>query len=186
MVLTESSSFSLFHQFGDFELKNTKNEIISTNNYKTKNGLLIIFTCNHCPYAIALWNRIINDYKEIQSNNFDVIAINPNINPNYPDDSPENMKKLIKELSIPFEYLIDEQQTIAKKFNATCTPDFFLVSNEMKLLYRGSYDNNWKDETNVSETYILSTIKSYNNNNTLPYNDPKKSIGCSIKWLENN
>ncbi len=183
MVLTESSDYIENRKMSHFELFNTNGESINTETLIGKNGLLIIFTCNHCPYAKALWKRLIKDYNEFLQNKFNILAINPNINPNYPEDSPEKMKDLIKELKLPFEYVIDVNQEIAKLYDAVCTPDFFLMNDNMELIYRGSYDDNWKDDQLVTKKYILDIIKSSENGRK--NNDMQPSIGCSIKWLEN-
>ena len=186
MVLTESSSYKEMSKMNHFKLMNTSGKEINSKDYLNNKGILLIFTCNHCPYAKVMWTRIIEDYKEIKENNFDIIAINPNINPNYPEDSPLKMKELIKEKNLPFEYLIDEHQDVAKKYDAKCTPDFFLLNNEMSLLYRGCYDDNWKNEHLVKKKFILETIKYFNETSQLKYKTSRPSIGCSIKWLENN
>tara|TARA_Y200000002_G_scaffold372028_1_gene369368 strand:+ start:344 stop:895 length:552 start_codon:yes stop_codon:yes gene_type:complete len=183
MVLTESSEFEKNKKINHFKLKNTAGKLINSEEILAGNGLLVVFTCNHCPYAKAVWNRLIRDYQVIKELNYELIAINPNINPNYPQDSPERMKELINELGLPFEYLIDKNQKIAKLFKATCTPDFFLLNEDMKIIYRGAYDDNWKNEDLVSKQYILDIIKD---KKLLENNSINQSIGCSIKWLENN
>ena len=149
MALKESTKSSKYQKYPSFELKGINNKSYKSINVMGDNGLIILFTCNHCPYAKALWNRIINDYKEIQSHGFSFIAINPNINPQYPEDSFENMVILSDKLDLPFPYLVDEDQQTAKDYNAQSTPDIYVLNNNMELLYRGAYDDNWKDENNV-------------------------------------
>jgi peroxiredoxin len=185
MVLLESNFIKPNTKYNHFELLNTFNETVQSKDLVNKNGLLVVFTCNHCPYAIALWNRLINDYDKIQSFGFNIVAINPNINPNYPDDSPEKMKELIKNKSIPFEYLIDQNQTIAKEYDAICTPDFYLLDQDMKLIYRGAYDDNWKDELNIKHHFILDIMNQISRQKSINISNKTPSIGCSIKWTQN-
>lgn len=182
MVLLSSEKSTLFEEYPHFSLNNSFGDTVLSQQLVSSNGLLVVFTCNHCPYAIALWDRMINDYSTIQSFGFEVVAINPNINPNYPDDSPENMKSLVENKHIPFEYLVDEDQSIASQYDAKCTPDFFLLNPDMNLLYRGAYDDNWKDETAVTESYILKSMEYYQLNQSILYSDQSSSMGCSIKW----
>ena len=111
-----------------------------------KKGLLIIFTCNHCPYAKAVWPRVIRLGAYAQKNGVNVLGINPNINPQYPDDAPAAMQNKIKEWGIPFPYLIDDTQKTAREFKAQCTPDIYLFNAAQKLVYHGRVDDNWQDE----------------------------------------
>ena len=185
MVLIESSDTEYKQTLPKFNLKSTKNINLSSDELFKQNGLIIIFTCNHCPYAKAIWNRLIRDYSKIKELGFGLVAINPNIHPDYPKDSFENMIKLSEELNLPFEYLLDETQNTARSYKATCTPDIFIIDKNYKLLYRGAYDDNWKDEELVKEEYLLNYLTKYmKDNQTIPNN--KRSIGCSIKWQNEN
>ena len=185
MVLLESNPVEPNKQYNHFSLNNPFNQSIQSIDAINKNGILIVFTCNHCPYAIALWNRIINDYNKVQSMGFNILAINPNINPNYPEDSPQKMAELIESLSVPFEYLIDHDQQIARDYDAVCTPDFFLLDTQLKLIYRGAYDDNWKDEANITQHYILDIMHEYSKSQSVKAIKKTPSIGCSIKWVQN-
>jgi len=147
-----------------------------------KKGILVVFTCNHCPYAKAVWQRIIRLGAYAQENSVNVLAINPNINPNYPDDSPDEMRKKIKEWGIPFPYLIDDTQKVARAFNAQCTPDIYLFDADKKLVYHGRVDDNWQDESKVTKEDLKEAIDD------LVAGKPNKeeqfpSMGCSIKWM---
>ena len=185
MVLIESSQSEYKQTLPKFKLKSTRNINLSSDELFKENGLIIIFTCNHCPYAKAIWNRLIRDYSKINDLGFGLVAINPNIHPDYPKDSFENMIKLSEELKLPFEYLLDETQNTARSYKATCTPDIFIIDNNYKLLYRGAYDDNWKDEELVKEEYLLNYLTNYmKDKQTIPNN--KRSIGCSIKWQNEN
>ena len=109
------------------------------------------------------------------------IAINPNINPEFQDDSPENMKVKIKELGIDFPYLVDATQKVAESFRAQCTPDVYLFDKSKKLVYHGRIDDNWKDEDAVTREELKEALN--NMAAGLPIDSKQKpSMGCSIKW----
>ena len=182
MVLLESNYSNYEKTFTRFKLKSTKGKWVHSDDVQSHQGLLVIFTCNHCPYAKALWNRLINDTNDIKQFGFGIIAINSNIHPDYPEDSFEKMKDLANSLNLPFDYLVDEDQMIAKKYDAQCTPDFFVLDNSYKLIYRGAYDNNWKDESQVTDKYLLNILKTKADNVYVRPQTETPSMGCSIKW----
>ena len=146
-------------------------------------GILIVFTCNHCPYAIAIWPRIIQLAQEAQTLGINTIAINPNSHPDYPADNPENMTKKIKEWKIPFPYLIDQDQSIAKAYQAQCTPDLYLLNNQTELIYHGRLDDNWRSPELVTQQELRTAVLNLSQGlavSTLQH----PSMGCSIKWYE--
>ncbi|MEK9726511.1 MAG: thioredoxin family protein [Candidatus Margulisiibacteriota bacterium] len=182
MVLLKSNQPKFNKKYPPFKLKSTSIAQRHSDELKKENGLFIIFTCNHCPYAHAYWGRLIRDFNKINQLGFGMVAINPNINPDYPQDSFENMMKLQVEFKLPFEYLVDEDQEIAKAYDAQCTPDFYVLNSNYELMYRGAYDNNWKNENEVTNNYLLDALHNVKNNKQ---NKDQKipSMGCSIKWL---
>src|SRR3989338_2427691 len=121
MVLLESITVPLGTKMPFFDLKDPKGKIYKSDEQYGERGLLVVFTCNHCPYAIAVWPRVIRLAKYARQMKVNTIAINPNINPDYPDDAPPKMIAKIKELGIDFPYLVDESQDIARQFKAQCT-----------------------------------------------------------------
>ncbi len=150
MVLLESITIPLGTKMPDFELKDPFGQVYKGSQQFGERGLLVVFTCNHCPYAIAVWPRIIRLAHYAKNLKINTIAINPNINPAYPDDSPERMKENTKELGIDFPYLVDETQNTARAFKAQCTPDIYLFNKNHQLIYHGRIDDNWQDETKVT------------------------------------
>ena len=113
------------------------------------------------------------------------VAINPNINPDYPDDSPEAMVRFISQINITFPYLVDETQQTAREFKAQCTPDIYLLDKEGKLAYHGRIDDNWQHEDKVTKHELLAAINALANNlEQAPAEQQKPSMGCSIKWLD--
>lgn len=160
------------------------NGVIQVSDYAFgKKGLLVIFTCNHCPYAKAVWPRLIQLGDFAINNGINVVAINPNINPNYPDDAPIEMQKKIVEWGIPFPYLIDETQKVARAFDAQCTPDIYLFDSDKKLVYHGRVDDNWQDESKVTKEELKEALANLMEGKSISTNQIP-SIGCSIKWRE--
>ncbi len=148
-----------------------------------KKGLLVVVTCNHCPYALAVWPRVIRLAKEIRVKGVNTIAINPNIHPDYPADSPAAMQEKIEEWKIDFPYLVDSGQTVSKALAAQCTPDIYLYNGDGELYYHGRIDDYWKDETKVTKQELLPAIDLMLAGDDAPAVQ-HPTIGCSIKWLE--
>lgn len=182
MARTPSNMVDLGSIAPNFNLINTVDDkFISSDNYFSKKGTLVMFICNHCPFVIHVIDEIIKISNQY-TNEIDFVAISSNDVINYPDDSPALMRKLAIEKSFNFPYLYDENQDVAKAYDAACTPDFFLYNDEKKLIYRGQLDDsrpgnekslNGKDLRNA----IDCLIKNVKNN--FPQ---KPSIGCNIKW----
>ena len=181
MVLLESKvSLQTGDMAPDFELLGIDDKQHSLTNYKDYKGLLVIFMCNHCPYVKAKIDAI----KEIHEKFKDRIAlvgINSNDSTEYPDDSFENMKIIAQEKEIKFDYLVDGDQEIAKKYGAVCTPDPFLFDSERKLVFHGRIDNAMKPEDTATEKTMISNIQMFLDGEKIE-KDFDPSIGCSIKW----
>lgn len=184
MALKESAVVALGNEIPRFVLKDPEG-IIQVSDYAFgKKGLLIAIMCNHCPYAQAVWPRLIRLSKYAMESGINVVAINPNINPNYPEDSPEEMLMRIKKWNIPFPYVIDDTQNVARAFDAQCTPDFYLYDSNKKLVYHGRLDDNWQDESKVTRKELQEAIVCLASGKPITEKQ-YPSIGCSIKWREN-
>ena len=144
--------------------------------------MLVAFMCNHCPYAQALWPRLVRDTASMTASGFGMVAINPNIHPDYPEDHPTQMQALINDWALPFPYLVDDDQSVARMYDAQCTPDFYVLRSDMSLAYRGAYDDCWKDASQVQTQYILNTMIHHAQHGHPLYASATPSIGCSIKW----
>ncbi len=181
MVLLESKvSLQTGDKAPDFELLGVDDKKHSLSNYKDYKGLLVIFMCNHCPYVKAKIDAI----KEIHEKFKDRIAlvgINSNDSTEYPDDSFESMKIIAQEKEIKFDYLVDGDQEIAKKYGAVCTPDPFLFDSERRLVFHGKIDNAMKPEDTATEKTMISNIQRFLDGEKIE-KDFDPSIGCSIKW----
>lgn len=155
---------------------------VSLNQVSKKNGLVVIFICNHCPYVIHVIDQIVklaNDYldKEIA-----FVAISSNDVVNYPDDDPKKMKLFAKEKDFPFPYLYDESQDIAKLYDAACTPDYSVFNSELNCVYRGQLDDSRPSNNESVNGKDLRLVLDYILENKKIDFIQKPSIGCNIKW----
>lgn len=146
-------------------------------------GLLVVFICNHCPYAKAQWPRLICLAEEFVGRGINTVAINSNIHPDYPDDAPQRMIELAAEIGIFFPYLVDDDQQVAREFRAQCTPDPYLFDGQRRLFYHGRIDDNWKDEGAVSRQELREAMMALVAGDDPP-TEQRPSMGCSIKWRE--
>lgn len=144
-------------------------------------GLLIAFTCNHCPYARAVWPRLITLARAALPLGVATVAINPNIHPDYPADAPERMRDKIAAWGIAFPYLVDESQQVARAFDAQCTPDLYLYDGNRRLFYHGRLDDNWKDPERVTQEELKNALVTMVSGGVAP-SPQNTSMGCSIKW----
>ncbi|WP_291858507.1 thioredoxin family protein [Marinilabilia sp.] len=168
----------------DFRLKNVDESLVSLADFPDAKGFIVIFTTNHCPYAVAYEDRIIEMDKEFKSQGYPVIAINPNDPETYPADSFENMKVRAQKKGFTFPYLFDETQEIAKSYGAKRTPHVYLVAKESEKLvvkYMGAIDDNYQDASEVKEKYVANAIASLEAGKQVAPKETK-AIGCSIKW----
>ena len=186
-LLISFNGFSQGYQVGDlasgFTLKNVDGKMVSLSDYKNEKGVILIFTCNHCPYAVAYQDRIIALDKEFKAKGYPVIAINPNDATQYPEDSYENMVMRAKEKGFTFPYLYDEKQEVYPVYGATRTPHVFVLKNTDKgfvVSYIGAIDNNYQDATAVTEKYVERAVNNLLAGKT-PDHSFTKAIGCSIK-----
>ena len=169
-------------QAKNFELPGVDGEHYSLDNVRGNNGMLIMFICNHCPYVLAVLDRIVRDAEELQGLGVGVAAISSNDVIAYPEDSFENMIKLSKDNDFSFPYLYDEDQNVAKSFDAVCTPDFFGFNSKNELQYRGRLDASRK-ESGPSDLRrdLFEGLKLVAETGKGP-TDQVASMGCSIKW----
>lgn len=164
-----------------FDLKDPFGKKIALDDSIGPKGILVIFTCNHCPYAQAVWPRSIRLAEFARGLGIHTIAVNPNIHPDYPEDAPEVMKEKIRDWQIPFPYVIDETQRIAAAYKAQCTPDIYLMDREKRLVYHGRIDDNWQDESKVTKEELKEAITNLAAGKTVAQKQ-FSSMGCSIKW----
>jgi len=167
----------------DFKLKNVDGKFVSLADYKKAKGFIVVFTCNHCPYAIAYEDRIIALDKKYAPLGYPVIAINPNDPAAQPKDSYEAMQVRAKEKSFTFPYLFDDGQKIYPQYGATKTPHVFVLNKENGknlVRYVGAIDNNYADANDVSERYVEAAVDALLSGKPVAQN-ATAAIGCSIK-----
>ena len=164
----------------NFSLQSTSNEIVELNKVRGQNGTLIMFICNHCPYVVSALDEIIFEALELIKNDIAVIAISSNDVSTHPDDSFENMQALSVDKKLPFPYLYDETQEVAKTYDAACTPDFFGFNSELTLQYRGRL-NNKRESPNEIRRELYSAMIEIAKTGKGP-REQIPSMGCSIKW----
>lgn len=145
------------------------------------NILIIVFSCNHCPYVQAYEERMMTLQREYESKSVQMVAINSNDKDNYPDDSFEHMVERATLKKFNFLYLRDEDQHVANIFAASHTPQFFVFNRDRVLSYSGKMDDNWREPENVKETYLRNALDALITGQ--PVKIPETmSIGCTIKW----
>ena len=183
MTLTETPICNFGEKAKNFDLISTDNKKISLNDVKGKNGTLVMFICNHCPYVKAIIKNIVKDVQYLETLNIKSVAIMSNDVKNYPEDSFENMITFSKLNNFSFPYLFDETQKIATDYGAVCTPDFFGYNSNLELQYRGRI----RELKNLKpvikgDSDLMTAMKLIAESGK----GPKKqipSMGCNIKWF---
>jgi len=182
----KSSGYKIGDVAADFSLKNVDDQNVSLSDYPDAKGFIIVFTCNHCPYAVAYEDRIIALDKKYKEQGYPVVAINPNNPIKQPEDSFENMKIRAKEKNFSFPYLLDDGQQIFPKYGATRTPHVFILqkndSNKNIVRYIGAIDDNHEDALLIKERYIEKAVDALLTGNEISVNQTK-AIGCTIKVI---
>ena len=184
MVLTKTPICNFGEKARNFNLLSTENKKLSLNDVKGENGTLIMFICNHCPYVKAIIKDLVNDVKFLEGLGIKSAGLMSNDVKNYPDDSFENMISFSKLHGFSFPYLIDKTQSVAKAYNAVCTPDFFGYNKNLELQYRGRI-RQLKDLKPVREgdSDLKVAMKLVAKTGQGPKNQIP-SMGCNIKWFK--
>ena len=168
-----------------FELPNAEGKVCRLEELMGPHGTLITFLCQHCPFV----NLIVDKLSEIaaiyKDRGITTVAINSNDAAQHSEDSFENMRAYAQKHGFSFEYLRDESQSIARGYQAACTPDFFLYDRELRLAYRGQFDDSRpKNNVPVSGRDLIEAMEQVLAGGTVLYQ--KQSIGCNIKWKTGN
>ncbi|MFW5760068.1 MAG: thioredoxin family protein [Cyclobacteriaceae bacterium] len=185
MAAVESKMISLGTLAPEFELIDVQiNRKRSYHDLRGEQGTVVMFICNHCPYVKHIIEDVIKLANEYIDEGISFIAISSNDVDQYPEDSPEKMHELAEDFNFSFPYLYDENQEVAREFDAACTPDFYVFDKEDKLVYRGQFDDSRpKNNEPVTGKDLRNALS--NMINGLPINpDQKPSIGCNIKWKQ--
>jgi thiol-disulfide isomerase/thioredoxin len=183
MAVTPSHMIPLGTHALDFALPDVvSGKTLSLVDLKSEKATVIMFICNHCPFVKHLQKELVAVAKEYMAKGVSFIAINSNDAAQYPEDSPQRMKEIAEEWGFPFPYLHDETQSVARAYEATCTPDFFVFDKDLKCTYRGQFDEsrpkNGLPITGKDLKVALDCLLK-----EVPVPDTQHpSIGCNIKW----
>jgi peroxiredoxin len=167
-------------------LRATDGRLVKSADFGAAPALVVVFSCNHCPYVQAYEDRMIAFQKDYLPQGVTLVAINSNETVNYPDDDFDGMVRRAAQKKFNFPYLRDESQEVAEAFEATHTPEFFVFGPQpgkagLCLQYRGKMDDNYKDPTSVKRQYLREAVDAVLAGT--PVADPEThSIGCTIKW----
>jgi peroxiredoxin len=169
----------------DFKLKNVDGKEVSlSGNYKDAKGVIVVFTCNHCPFAKKYEDRVLALDKKYKGLGYPVVAINPNDPAKESEDSYENMQKRSKEKSYSFPYLFDETQATAHAYGATRTPHIYILQkagSDFVVKYIGAIDDNSDDAKAVKEKYAENAVDALLAGKPVA-TTKTKAVGCTIKW----
>ena len=184
MTLTKTPVCNFGEKAKDFNLLSTENKKVSLDDVKGKNGTLVMFICNHCPYVKAVIREIVQDLRFLEDLGIKSVAIMSNDVKNYPEDSFENMISFSKQHNFSFPYIIDKTQKVAKEYDAVCTPDFFGYNKNLELQYRGRI-RELKDLKPIAkgDSDLNTAMKLIASSGAGPKNQIP-SMGCNIKWLK--
>jgi len=187
MASVNSTMLELGTKAPDFQLQDViSGEQVSLIDFKGKKALLVMFICNHCPYVKNIKEGLVKYANDYMPKGLGMVAISSNEIENYPEDSPEKMKEDAERFNYPFPYLFDETQEVAKKYQAACTPDFFLFNENLELVYRGQFDDSRpKNDKPVTGKDLREATDKVLNHEPVPENQIP-SIGCNIKWKKGN
>lgn len=164
-----------------FSLPAVDGQTYSIESFRDAKLLVVIFTCNHCPYAQALEQRFIEIQRDYAPKGVQLCAISSNDVRAYPDDSFEKMRERAAEQNWNYPYLHDESQAVARAYDAACTPDIFVFDAERKLRYNGRCDDNWREADKVSRQDLRQALDALLAGRAIDF-DVHPALGCSIKW----
>ena len=167
----------------DFTLPGVDGRAHGLTDFADKAVLLVVFSCNHCPYVQAYEDRLIAIQRDYAARGVQVVAINSNDDRNYPEDNFDSMVRRARERSFNFPYLRDATQTVARAYGATHTPQLFLFDRERRLGYTGKIDDNWQAPEAVTRRYLRDAVDAILARRE-PAEPRTQAIGCTIKWAE--
>ena len=186
MASTETPICDFGWQAPQFSLPGVDGKTYSLEDISGPKGTLVMFICNHCPYVIAVQARLIRDAKELQEIGIGVVAINSNDAVRYPSDNFDAMKEVAAEKGYHFPYLFDENQSVARSYDAVCTPDFFGFNADLGLQYRGRLDASRKETAPAdAKRELFEAMEMVAKTGQGP-REQTPSMGCSIKWREDD
>ncbi|HSM34003.1 MAG TPA: thioredoxin family protein [Anaerolineae bacterium] len=187
MVATSSTMLALGTSAPDFQLPDaTSGRLVARDDFADRGALLVMFICDHCPYVRHVADEIARVGREYQERGVAVVAISSNDVEQQPGDAPEGMAKFASERGFSFPYLYDESQSVARAYRAACTPDFFRVDGERRLVYRGQLDGaRPSNDVPIDGRELRAALDAVLTGAPIP--EPQlPSMGCNIKWKPGN
>jgi len=181
MALMQSKGMPLGTPAPAFSLPGVDGKTWSLDSFSEAELLVVVFTCNHCPYAIASEDRLLEIQADYRDKGVRLVAISANDAAKYPDDSFDEMKKRAAEKRFTFPYLYDENQAVARAYDAACTPDIFVFDRDRKLIYNGRIDDNWQNPSEVTRRDLRAVLDAALAGKRVDF-EHVPSMGCSIKW----
>jgi peroxiredoxin len=185
MARTESAMLALGTSAPAFALKDVINgHKINTQSVRGPSGLLVMFICRHCPFVKHLEKSLAQLGRDYDGKGVGIVAISSNDAKNFPEDSPASLAQQASVVGFTFPYLYDETQQVARAYDATCTPDFFLFDSALKLVYRGQFDSSRPgDGTPITGKDLRAALDAVIAGKPVSP-DQRPSIGCNIKWKQ--
>jgi peroxiredoxin len=181
MALMHSKGMPVGSHALPFSLPGVDGTTWSLDSFADASLLVVVFTCNHCPYAIASEDRLLEIQGDYENRGVRLVAISSNDAGKYLDDSFDLMKKRAADKGFTFPYLYDESQEVARAYDAACTPDIFVFDRDRKLVYNGRIDDNWQYPDQVDRQDLRSVLDAALEGRAVDF-EHVPSMGCSIKW----
>lgn len=183
MAIAYSHGMALGSTAPPFSLPGIDGKTYDLDAFADAEVLVVVFTCNHCPYARAVEERLVQLQADYADRGVRLVAINPNDAERYPDDSFDAMVARARQRGFNFPYLRDESQAVARAYDAACTPDIFVFDRARRLRYNGRLDDNWRDAARVTRNDLRLVLDAVLGGGEIDF-EPVASMGCSIKWRQ--
>lgn len=165
----------------EFSLPGIDGQTYSLDSVKGENGTLVMFICNHCPYVKAVIDRLVETARTLEGHGISTVAVMSNDWDTYSEDAPEKCVEFARAHGFTFPYLLDADQSVARAYDAVCTPDFFGFNANLELQYRGRLDASRSEKTEGLRNELLEAMIGVARTGQGPL-EQTPSIGCSIKW----
>ena len=183
MALTPSQMVTLGSVAPPFALLDVvSGKYLSLSDIASTKATVIMFICNHCPYVVHINSELVQLANDYIPKGISFVAISANDASAYPDDAPDKMKIAAAKLGYPFPYLYDETQVVAKAYDASCTPDFFVYDKNLKLVYRGQLDSSRPNSPQPPDGSDMRSALDAILAGDMPNENQRPSMGCNIKW----
>lgn len=178
---TNSETFTIGSQLPVFSLRNVDGTMVTSTYFQGASAGLVIFSCNHCPYVKGSESALIEVVRRFQAQGLRAVAINSNDAQQYPEDGFKAMQDKAKAMDLPYPYLYDETQAVARAFDAACTPECYLFNDQAKLVFHGTVNDNPRDAKAARQDFLAQAIAQLLRGE-MPNPSFVHPIGCSIKW----